>query len=148
MQKYPSDVSVSNNCIDANLEMVERREPDNFPCFPLQEWCAWTIPEIDLNWHIKRFAILAVKKHNFKPGKKRTGEFANPSDFGHSNRWCLQSCLSFITLLWIASTWSSVVAFFLKIPSGTIIIVFLFFGMKLAIVAVCHETTLINIGIS
>ena len=49
MRKYSSDVSVSINCIDANLEMVERRDPDNFPRFPPQEWCAWTIPEIALN---------------------------------------------------------------------------------------------------
>ena len=49
MQKYPSDVSVSENCIDANLEMVERRGRDNFPHCQPQEWCAWTIHEIVLN---------------------------------------------------------------------------------------------------
>ena len=48
MRKYTSDVSVTKNCIDANLEMFERRVPDNFPCFPPQEWCVWTIPEIAL----------------------------------------------------------------------------------------------------
>ena len=48
MRKYPPDVNVSETCIDANLKMVERRDPDNFPRFPLQEWCAWTIPEIAL----------------------------------------------------------------------------------------------------
>ena len=31
MGKYPSDVSVSKNCIDANLKMVERQDPDNIP---------------------------------------------------------------------------------------------------------------------
>ena len=31
MWKYPSDVNVSKNCVDANLEMVERLDPDNFP---------------------------------------------------------------------------------------------------------------------
>ena len=24
----------------------ERRDPDNFTCFPTQEWCAWEFPEI------------------------------------------------------------------------------------------------------
>ena len=48
MRKNPSDVTVSENCIDANLEMVERRVPDNIPRFPPQEWCVWTIPEIAL----------------------------------------------------------------------------------------------------
>ena len=28
MRKYPSDVSISETCIDANLKMVERRDPD------------------------------------------------------------------------------------------------------------------------
>ena len=37
MGKYPPDVNVSETCIDANLKMVERREPDNFPRFPPQE---------------------------------------------------------------------------------------------------------------
>ena len=37
IRKYPSDVSVSETCIDANLKMVERRDPDNFPHFPPQE---------------------------------------------------------------------------------------------------------------
>ena len=37
MRKYPPDVSVSETCIDANLKMVERRDPDNFPRFPPQE---------------------------------------------------------------------------------------------------------------
>ena len=50
MQKHPADINVSKNCIDANLEMVERRDPDNFPRFPPQEWCAWTIPEIALKY--------------------------------------------------------------------------------------------------
>ena len=49
MRKYPFDISVSENDIDANLEMVERRDPDNFPCFSLQEWCAGTIPKSTLN---------------------------------------------------------------------------------------------------
>ena len=31
MQKYPSDVSVSETCIDANLKMVERRTQTTFP---------------------------------------------------------------------------------------------------------------------
>ena len=30
MRKYPSDVSLSINSIDVNLEMVERQDPDNF----------------------------------------------------------------------------------------------------------------------
>ena len=50
MRKYQSGVSVSKNCIDANFEMVKRRDPDNFPRFPPQEWCAWTIPEIVHKW--------------------------------------------------------------------------------------------------
>ena len=48
MRKYPSDVSISKNFIDANFEMVERRDPDTFPRFPAQEWCAWTLHEIAL----------------------------------------------------------------------------------------------------
>ena len=31
MQKYPSDVSLSINCIGAFLEMDERQDQDNFP---------------------------------------------------------------------------------------------------------------------
>ena len=46
MRKYPSEISVSINYIDANLEMVVRWDPDNFPHFLLQELCSWTIPEI------------------------------------------------------------------------------------------------------
>ena len=37
------------NCFDANLEMVETRDPDNFLRFPLQEWREYTISEITLN---------------------------------------------------------------------------------------------------
>ena len=37
MRKYPPDVNVSETCIKANLKMVERRDPDNFPHFPPQE---------------------------------------------------------------------------------------------------------------
>ena len=37
MRKYPPDVNVSETSIGANLKMVERRDPDNFPRFPLQE---------------------------------------------------------------------------------------------------------------
>ena len=44
MQKYPSDISVSENCIDWS----ERPDPDNFLCFPLQEWRAWELPELIL----------------------------------------------------------------------------------------------------
>ena len=31
MRKYPSDESVSENCIGANLKVVKRRDPVNFP---------------------------------------------------------------------------------------------------------------------
>ena len=31
MRKYPSDISVSETCIDANLKMVERRDPELLP---------------------------------------------------------------------------------------------------------------------
>ena len=48
MRKHPPDVNVSETCIDANLKMVERRDPDNFPRFPPQELSAWTIPELPL----------------------------------------------------------------------------------------------------
>ena len=48
MRKQSPDVNISETCIDANLKMVERRDPDIFPRFPPQEWCAWTIPEIAL----------------------------------------------------------------------------------------------------
>ena len=53
MLKYPSDVSVSKNCIDANMEMVKRHDPDNFHCSPPQERCLWTIPKIAFNIAIK-----------------------------------------------------------------------------------------------
>ena len=58
MRKYPSDVSVSKNCISANLKMVERWGPDNFPHFQPQEWCAETIPEIGLKLCICHFPML------------------------------------------------------------------------------------------
>ena len=61
MRKYPSDVSVSENCIDENLEMVEKRDPGNFPRFPPQEWCTWTIPETALkkrNLHDERSCFI------------------------------------------------------------------------------------------
>ena len=48
MRKYPPDVSESDTCINANLKMVERRDPDNFPRFPPREKCALTIPKIAL----------------------------------------------------------------------------------------------------
>ena len=37
MRKYPSDVKVSETCIDGNLKMVERQDPDNYRRFPSQE---------------------------------------------------------------------------------------------------------------
>ena len=52
MRKYPSDIGVSENCIDSNLSTVEKREPDSFLCFPPQERCAWEIPEIVLKVEI------------------------------------------------------------------------------------------------
>ena len=52
MWKYPSDISVTKNCIDANFEMAKRRNPDNIHCFPLQEWCTGTIPKIALNINV------------------------------------------------------------------------------------------------
>ena len=63
MRKHPPDVNVSETCIDANLKMAERRDPDNFPRFPPQELCAWTIPEIALkelsgNEHLILFRCL------------------------------------------------------------------------------------------
>ena len=48
MRKHPPDVNVSETCIDANMKMAERWDPDNFPSFQPQERCAWTIPEIAL----------------------------------------------------------------------------------------------------
>ena len=48
MRKYPSDVSVSINCIDANLEMVERRDPDNFPRFPPHVGARGQYPKLPL----------------------------------------------------------------------------------------------------
>ena len=33
MRKFPSDISVSKNCIDANLELVERWDTDNYSHF-------------------------------------------------------------------------------------------------------------------
>ena len=64
MGKYPSDVSVSKNCIDANLKMVERQDPDNIPRFPPQEWCKWSIHEIALKICIERKTYLAKKEKN------------------------------------------------------------------------------------
>ena len=41
-----------------------KRDPDNFPYFPSQEWCAWTIPEIVINcfteWLNVRLFCLSV----------------------------------------------------------------------------------------
>ena len=72
MRKYPSDVSVSKNCIDENLEIVKRWDPDNFPHFLPQEWCTWTIPEIVLNLYrivmpLSRQVILWRLWHTVKP---------------------------------------------------------------------------------
>ena len=60
MRKYPSDVSKSENRIDANLEIVKRRDSDNFPRFPQQEWCTWTIPNIVCNVTTDTWAIWIV----------------------------------------------------------------------------------------
>ena len=37
MRKHPPDINISETCIDANLKMLERRDPDNFPRFAPQE---------------------------------------------------------------------------------------------------------------
>ena len=37
MCKYPSEIGVSETCIDANLKMVERQDPGKFPCFPRRD---------------------------------------------------------------------------------------------------------------
>ena len=34
MRKFPFDISVSENCIDANLEMVEKRDHRQLSPFP------------------------------------------------------------------------------------------------------------------
>ena len=60
MRKYPSDVSISETCIDANLKMVKRQDPDNFPRFQPQEWCAWTIPEIALKRFLPYMGMAAI----------------------------------------------------------------------------------------
>ena len=64
MRKHPPEVNVSEPCIDANSKMIESRDPDNFPRFPPQEWCAWTIPEIALKRKLLIFwkPILMDKK--------------------------------------------------------------------------------------
>ena len=63
MRKHPPDVNVSETCIDANFKMVERRDPDNFPRFPTQERCAWTIPEIALKKSRKLSMPIDIQLH-------------------------------------------------------------------------------------
>ena len=65
MRKYPSDISVSKNCIDPNFKWSERRDPDNFPCFLPQEWCAWELPEIVLTSVRNDFTVNLVNA-NFR----------------------------------------------------------------------------------
>ena len=66
MLKFPSDVSVAKNCIDVNFETIERRDPDNFPRFLPQEWCAWRIPEIALKSDMEfRYQIIVNGRTNF-----------------------------------------------------------------------------------
>ena len=68
MRKF--DIGVSKNCIDANSEMVETWDPDNFSRFLPQEWCAWAIPEIALKTlHLvfiyeMELSILNINKYN------------------------------------------------------------------------------------
>ena len=72
MRKYPTDVSVSENCIDTNLEMIERRDPDNFPRFPQQEWCARTIPEIALNVNVTFPSFPVYEGYLFTVRRRKT----------------------------------------------------------------------------
>ena len=75
MQKYPSDVSVhvSRICIDANLEKVERRYPDNFPLFPPQENGArGQCPKLPLVNNITSY-IHVLKKFDTKSDYTRGG---------------------------------------------------------------------------
>ena len=75
MLKYQSDVSVSKNRIDANSEMVERRDPDNYPRFPPQECCAWTIPEIALKKIAKHYKRVG---YNMDIMRQSACMFVNP----------------------------------------------------------------------
>ena len=67
MRKYPSDISVSETCIDVNLKMVKRRDPDIFPCFPAAGMVRGTIPKISLKLGIslsenRQFSIQIQKQ--------------------------------------------------------------------------------------
>ena len=78
MRKFLFDISASKNYIVANLEMVERRDPDNIPRFPPQEWCAWTIPEIALkDCYIANLFQIGIKSMFKKIGHKIDGSNFN-----------------------------------------------------------------------
>ena len=71
MRKYPSDVSLSINSIDANFGNGRKTGPRQLSCLPPQEWCAWTIPEIALKIkntvHMKKTCVWTLKKNTFDP---------------------------------------------------------------------------------
>ena len=61
MRNYPSDVSVSNNCFDANLEMVERRYPDKFPATGIVRVDNTVLPRSNDHVYICLFVNIAIK---------------------------------------------------------------------------------------
>ena len=69
MRKYASDIRVSENGSDPKSYMVERQNPDNFSCFPPQECCVWTVPEIvlkcDRNIPFFSFLFLRLVMRNY-----------------------------------------------------------------------------------
>ena len=96
MRKYPSNVSVSENCIDGNLEMVKRRDPDNFPPFPATgmvrvdntrncpKVCEYNPMERNINLGRIGFNIfgdLGRSEINFRDLWSKTKDFQGAEDF-------------------------------------------------------------------
>ena len=53
--------------------MVERQDPDNFPCFPTKEICAWKLAAYVFN--ILYFYIVRQPEHSVQLGQEWRGEY-------------------------------------------------------------------------
>ena len=62
MRKYPQEVKVSKTCIDANLKMVERRDPDNFPRSRRRNDARGQYPKLPLN--NQTYIVKCIKINN------------------------------------------------------------------------------------
>ena len=61
MRKHPPDVNVSETCIDANLKMVERRDPDNFPVSRRRNDARGQYPKLPLNTKISHMKTKSIR---------------------------------------------------------------------------------------